>query len=264
MLKKKYIFIIGSIMLTNTTAADWSQHNRTISLTSGLMKQDYLEYDKQGKTSNGILLTEKEDIHEIALNTRFLSQKGIWLQGRISSVTGDTWYDGYLQNTEGELISEYKSVTDNQMLNISANIGYAVPISEKLRIIPNISGLHQRWDRYLTQYDEHFSTQSAMAGVVAQYQATKNLGLEVSADIGKNIKSDIKVPSKNFQQNLAKHNIWQVGAKASYQLTDKLAVIGEVNYQESKLGESPYQNSLHYPSGKSVHTSGLAGIRVSF
>lgn len=99
------------------------------------------------------------------------------------------------------------------MLNISANVGYAVPIGKKLQIIPNVSGLHQRWDRHLTQYDEHFSTQSAMIGMVAQYQATDKFGLEVSADIGKNIKSNIKVPSKDFQQDLAKHNIWQVGRK---------------------------------------------------
>lgn len=256
--------MILGMLLANTAVADWQQHNRAISLTSGLMKQDYLEYDKKGETTNGILLTEKEDIHEIALNTRFQSQKGFWLQGRVSSVTGGTWYDGYLQDRQGNLGSEYKAVTDNRMLNVSANAGYVLPVGKNLQIIPNISGLHQRWDRSLTQYDERFSTQSAMAGVVAQYQATKKLGLEFSADMARNIKSNIKVPSQDFQQDLAKHNIWQVGAKASYQLVDSLALIGEVSYRESKHGESVFQNDLRYPSGKSVHTSGLVGLRVSF
>lgn len=264
MIMNKYFLMVAGMMLANTAIADWQQNNRTISLTSGLMKQDYIEYDKQSKTSNGILLTEKENIHEIALNTRFQSQKGVWLQGRVGSVTGGTWYDGYLQYSNSNALTPYISVTDNAMLNVSANVGYAMPIGEKVQIIPNISGLHQRWDRKLEQYDERFSTQSAMAGVVAQYQATKRLGLEVSADIGKNVKSDIKVPSKNFEQNLAKQNIWQVGAKASFQLTDHLALIGEVNYRESKHGESAVQNNLSYPSGKSVQTSGLAGLRVSF
>lgn len=261
LLKKVSLMIVG-LMFCQIAVADWQQNNRAVSLTSGLIQQDYYENDNQGRTNNGILLTEKEKIHEIALNTRYQTQKGIWLQGRVSSVTGATAYDGYLQN--GSILTPYQSVTDNAMINMSANIGYAVPIGEKLQIIPNISGLNQRWDRRLTQYDERFNAQSVLAGVVAQYQVTKNLGLEVSADVGKNINSEIKVAQRNFEQDLAKQNIWQVGGKASYQLNDKLALIGEVNYRETKHGESASQNGLNYPSGKSKHTSGLAGVRVSF
>lgn len=99
MLSKKYILMIGGFLLSNVTFADWQQHNRAISLTSGLMQQDYREYDKKGQTTNGIFNTEKENIHEIALNSRFQSQKGMWLQGRVSSITGGTEYNGYLQNT---------------------------------------------------------------------------------------------------------------------------------------------------------------------
>lgn len=259
---QKYFFVICAVLLNHSAVADWQKNNRAISITSGLIKQDYQEYEKQSRVTNGVINTEKANIHEIALNSRFQSEKGVWLQGRISSITGATEYDGYLQNNT-QLIP-YVSVTDNAMLNVSANVGYALPVGKKLQIIPNISGLHQRWDRRLTQYDEYYSTQSAMAGVVAQYQATKKIGLEISADVGKNIKSHINVPSHNFQQDLAKQNIWQVGAKASYQLTDNLAVIGEINYKEIKHGESPVQNGLQYPSGKSVQTSGLAGLRVSF
>lgn len=243
--------------------ADWQQHNRAVSITSGLMKQDYHEKDKQGLTDNGILNTEKSNIHEIAFNGRWQQAKqGVWVQGRASSVTGATKYDGYLQN--GSQLTPYETVTDNRIYEVSTNIGYAIPVGEKLAIIPNISGHHEHWDRELVQYNERFSTQSAMAGAVIQYQVSPKIGVEVSADVGKNVNSELKVVKHNFEQDLAKQNIWQVGAKASYQLTEKLAVIGEVNHRQKMYGESTVENGLQYPSGESKQTSGLVGVRVSY
>lgn len=258
------IFYLSSISITSVATADnWQTNNRSVSVTAGILQQDYQENDKQGLTNNGVLNTEKSDIHEIALNARWQSaQKGIWLQGRATSVTGATNYDGYLQS--GNTLTPFASVTDNAMYNISANVGYALPVGEKLQIIPNVSALHQRWERNLVQYDERFVQQSAMAGVVAQYQATPKLALEVSADVGKNVNSEIKVTDLNFEQDLAKKPVWQVGGKASYQLTDSLAVVGEANFRKTEYGESASQNGLKYPSGEANHTSWLMGVRASF
>ncbi|WP_019520605.1 hypothetical protein [Faucicola boevrei] len=187
---------IGVALLTAThlgMAQAWQTNNRTISITTGLMQQDYQEYDNHQRVDNGILNTEKSDIHEFAINTRYQhTHQGLWLQGRATHVTGATNYDGFLQ--QGNQLIPYQSITDNTMYKLSANVGYALPVGEKIQLIPNIGGQHQRWDRQLSQYDERFTQRSVSAGIVAQYQATPNIGLEVSVDVGKQIISDIKVP----------------------------------------------------------------------
>lgn len=248
---------------TFATPNEWQTNNRSVSITAGLVKQDYEEYDTQGLTSNGILNTEKSNIHQIALNARYqFAPKGIWLQGRAVAVTGATNYDGYVQT--GSQLTPFSTVTDNAMYDLSANVGYAIPIGEKFQIIPNVSGQSYRWERDLVQYDEQFDQKSALVGVVAQYQVTPKLGLELSADIGKNMASKIRVPEYDFEQDLAEKPVWQVDGKASYQLTDNLAVIGEVSHRELQYGESATQNNLSYPSGKAKQTSGLVGVRTSF
>lgn len=246
-------------------ADNWIQ-NRSISLTTGLISQDYKEFDRNGLSSDGILNTEKSDIHQVVLTARWQQQakKGFWLQGKASHVTGATNYQGYLQF--GNQLTPFESITDNAMQHLSANIGFALPISnsKNIQVIPNISIHHQRWERDLEQYQEVFNQQSMMAGVVAQWQVTPKIGLELSTDIGRNIHSQIKVNRFDFKEKLAKKNIWQVGGKASYQLTENLAMIGEANYQVTEYGESNVSNNLHYPSGKAKHTSWLMGVRSSF
>lgn len=124
---------IGVALLTAThlgMAQAWQTNNRTISITTGLMQQDYQEYDNHQRVDNGILNTEKSDIHEFAINTRYQhTHQGLWLQGRATHVTGATNYDGFLQ--QGNQLIPYQSITDNTMYKLSANVGYALPVGEK-------------------------------------------------------------------------------------------------------------------------------------
>lgn len=150
------------------------------------------------------------------------------------------------------------------MYETTAHVGYAVTVGDTVQLIPNISGMYQKWDRQLTQYTEKFYQQSAMAGVVAQYQATDKLKLELSADMGKQMYSKISVAAFDFEQNLDKKPIWQIGGKASYQITDNLAMVAEVIHRQTHYGESGRQNNLSYPSGIANQTSGLLGVSVAY
>jgi hypothetical protein len=257
----------------NAQTTDWPDHNRSIALQGLHTQQNYREIDTTGQTADGTFNTEQGLWQGSGLKGRWQGQVGpvpAWLQAQISSSSGQTDYQGYLQG--GGRLTPYAARTGNNVSQHSLRLGWPVDVAAlwpasaiaPLQIVPYIDWAHQRWERNLVQYGETYTHRTQSLGLLMQWQplprVAPQLVLEASHQKGRHSSASLSAPSLGFaarlgcatqqQSTLALH--WQASPRWSLQL--------QASQTRYSHGASDTVNDLQAPPSTSQQSQLGAGV----
>lgn len=159
-----------------SSAQDWQHNNRNLSLHASRTAQRYSEQDTQLLTADGVLDSEAGHPTGWGAQARWqgeldaLGALPLWLQAGAERSSGQTDYNGYLQN--GTTLTPYRAKTGNTWQSESLRVGLPLTADNwpQWQFIPYADWTHQRWQRHLVQYSETYTQRRQSLGLLVQWQ----------------------------------------------------------------------------------------------
>lgn len=242
------------------TAPDfWQSHNSTVSLHAEQTIQNYREIDTQGLTPDGILNTENGRLSGVRLQARWQGQWGVmplWIQASISSLSGRTAYQGYLQS--GLTLTQFQAQTGNSLQQAVLRLG--VPIdSGDFQWVPYAEVEQTHWQRNLLQYGETYRFTSESLGLMTQWRLAPAWVLEATLQASRQQKPNISVPVFSFAASQGEGSPVSATVGLTYRFHPKASVQFQAGTQRFSNAASPFVNGLQAPPSqtKQIRT-GLA------
>lgn len=196
----------------------------------GVHDLEYAEYDKYHQVP-GYLDTEMGSQPAVSFSigqqADLLGQKNVYWKLDYIAAKGTTAYDGYLQDSNGNIVSPYKNTTDSGVDHFTLKLGKAFAVNSHAQVTPFGALTSRAWRRAMQGpygYTEIYDFKALEVGVLGQYAFTPKLVGSASLSTG-----------------------------STYNATMYTNIIGQGNY---KLGSSPITNinlNLDYVLNRSTH-----------
>lgn len=265
--------VLSSLQATSALAeipAPLREVNQTVSVQIGALGQDYFEHDDYGEVPTDYLDREDGTLGALALEGRWL--KDAWFyQAQVRLATGETNYDGYLQNLNTGEITPHQSTTDNLMQTARVSIGYLLPIGGALALIPGAEIGSRFWNRSLQGiggYDEQYFDVHAGLSLTAQAALSERLVASLQAAGGSTVYGMINVDSVDLREELGRKPYYRLGAGLDYRLDARWHLKADLAYERFGYGESNVSeyNGKFYrePRSRTRQQSVLVGVGYRF
>ena len=231
-----------------------SQPLSQISIATGILQQDYREFS--ASAPNGILDRETGNLNIMQIQANYLPTLSIgklnlplYLQGQYRQSTGNTQYDGYLQ--QGYYFTPYHTETANTIKDGHLRLGARIDVSNQWQLAPYTEYGQHRWLRTLTQYQETFRHNNLSFGVLTQYQPVKKWQLQLDVATGQIKNAHINIPNLKFSASLGNERVTNLDMTVNYNFSQKLSVGLSGTYSEYRYGASNVITGLQEPDSLS-------------
>lgn len=254
--------------VNSTDVAAWQVSNRGLLVGADVLSRRYTEFDSQGLTPDGILDTEKGELHGAAIRARWQgklfdwAQRPVQLQCEYRRHAGSTDYQGYMQS--GTTLIPYNATTQNVLNDFRLRIGMPFARSASVQWMPFVEYRYQHWVRALIQYREIFQHHAGVAGLLVQWQTSRAWLLEADAAYGAMFDVQVDVPAFGFSGSLGKKPLWTFGAMASYPLTSQWRAAVSIQKEQSRYAQSAVSNGFIEPQSRTGQTNVRLGIEYRY
>lgn len=289
--RNAHIIVVANFLISGLVAAAdrpnlnldfWQAHNRTLALQVQQRQHAYREIDTKGLTTDGTLNSETGAVQGWAVQARWQGSAGpmpLWLEAGTSEASGQTDYNGYLQN--GNKLIPYRAKTGNHWQRTDVRVGYpwspaALP---NLQVVPFAHWGQHHWQRNLVQYSETYRFDTQGAGLLVQWQVPSQWAgsnnawvLEASYQRGRPSPALVQAPQLGFEANQAAGDSEQTDITLHYRrntpnsetLTAHALSAGGLQFKASQSqtqhGASPVVNGLQSPPNTNRITTLSAGV----
>lgn len=248
--------------------------NNELRLSTGLQSIDYVEIDKYGATSDGVLDGEKGRQPLLGLTWSMQPQKGrlagLFTQVDLRLADGKTDYTGYLQNFKtGELTPyKYKGV---KAVTYDLGVKVGVPIvldHGYAQIIPYGFVGHHHWIRDSSSsvygYREDYFHNTFAVGAKLQTMLNRSLALEADVMLGRtqDAKMNLALTGKDYK--LSSRDVTRIEVAAIQRLSPTLAMRYGFDTTKFKYGESPVVDGFFEPASKSTIQTFTVGLSILY
>lgn len=239
-----------------------SQPLAQISIATGILQQDYREFS--ASAPNGIFNQETGNLNTWQIQANYLPilpigilNLPLYLQGQYRQSSGNTQYDGYLQ--QGKMLTPFASKTNNNLQDMQVSVGLRLR-PQPFQVVPFASYLDHTWRRGLSQYQETFSHKSLALGVSTTWQINAKWEVLGLFSVGKMQSAQINTPQVSFSASLGTRTIKTLQAQLAYSLNQHWKLALSADYQRYSYGESTISNGFFEPASKTQQRSVLAGM----
>ncbi|TKC88693.1 hypothetical protein FAZ69_13125 [Trinickia terrae] len=198
-----------------------------------------------------------------------LGLTNVYLSAAVSYAAGTTAYDGYLEDSLGNLYP-YQSTTHDKTADVSIKLGRAFSISPfgNAQLVPYIAYGYHSWvrDSSDTQYGyyEHYRHQTVSAGLIGQYAFTPRLVGSADISVGRTFGAKMTASIVSGTFNLGAKPVVTGMLGLDYAVTKRLHINASYQVTRFNYGMSNTVGGYYEPDSKTTEQLYLIGIGYSF
>ena len=258
----------GNQNILYSSASAWNSHNRSILLCNDLVKRQYTEYEHLRLTQDCILDTEAGMLKGGSIRARWQGspfekfKEEVFFEGEYRRLAGRTAYQGYLQ-FQSTLVP-YSASTGNDLRDLRFRLGIPIVSGSDWQILPFAEYRAGNWARGLTQYSEKFIYQAGALGFLGQWRFFHVWTVEGEVAVGRAIRTQVKVPSFNFNSTLPNRGSQAFGISINYEIESNFRAVFRAKRETNKYGQSANLSGVTQPASKTISTGSALGIEYQF
>lgn len=221
-----------------------------IEAAAGFLDFDYTEYSS--KAPNGVLDTEKGRLTTGSVLGRYQStaSKIPWLmQVRYEGATGDTNYDGYLQ--QGTLLSPFNAKTGNEFDEIDVRFGLPFHHRHVGKLMPFMETGWHEWRRRLVSYEEVYQHQVVRLGLSGDWRASSHWQTNAEISLGKLRNSQVIINSLGVVLPLQDKQQWRASVGLLYHVNPQWVLGAGWQFERFEYGRSSVIRGVFEPDSRS-------------
>ncbi|MCO5109382.1 MAG: hypothetical protein M9929_00880 [Burkholderiaceae bacterium] len=246
------VILVGFLFSHHTAAAGegedfWPAYNRSISAELFTLQQDYVEFDEQGLTQNGILDSESGAIPGMSAQMRWQGKDiPLWAQLRYQRNQGRTSYQGHLQS--GTFLVPFNAKTGNTIHQTAVAVGIPFQIrGNAVQVIPYVELAQNRWRRNLLQYKERYRTQTVDIGILTQWRLSNRWTAEAAASAGRQTEGRIHVDAFQFASGFQSSGARQLKLGLAFHIDSRMEIGAHWAYTRIRHHATEIINGMQAP-----------------
>jgi hypothetical protein len=255
-------------LIHSTFDASAQATNVNITPYLGVQNFRWIESEDYGER----IVEESGFLNTVQLQSQLLltPQKKVLFEVDIRYSFGKTNYDGYLLLNDGNQ-TPFKTNTGYSGIEASVLVGYAVTLSNGVRLYPLAGTGLEFWQRHLDKggsmgYTENFRVFHANVGLRAEYSPSKHIEISTSGMVKQPLSAFLTIPIQ-FSDNTEVSELHLILPKnSSWQFNAGIKIFNfsiEAYYDTWELGKSSEDRGFYLPTTNRTRKGIIVGYSIS-